>query len=182
MPMEGQKSACSCDGCNSQPATKARQGHDKKLPDGKALAGALRKFFKKQAAEVLGSLGKSKTRAEKKGIKAALPKRFIEKKDWNRELFEGCQPVVELMFHGAYKESAAHITAKAGIGPDKFNVTNEHLAEKVKALTLHFCEETNATTTAELNKALDDLRAELEEGLEGGDRMSDLADRGASRV
>jgi hypothetical protein len=82
-----------------------------------------------------------------------------------------------LCYKNAYKDSAADVVARAGISPDVFDVTSPHLSHAVKDLCLKFCRETNETTTTELNKALSDLKDEIEEGLVEGDRMGDLVDR-----
>jgi HK97 family phage portal protein len=138
------------------------------LPEGKELAGVLKKHFARQRAEVLGSL---KTKSK------ALPSKFVPMKKWDRELYEDSQPLIELYFKKEYENTAKDIVQRAGISNEVFNVTNPKTAAKVKELALHFCEETNQTTSDELNKALADLRESLEEGLTEGERMTDLQDR-----
>ena len=168
-PPPEKSSILNADGSPIEMETKAKK-KPPKLPKGTRLQKALQKAFKRQAAEVLGSLKSAK------GTKA-LPSKFVLSEDWDRELYEDCQPLVELYFKEAYEGKAKELVARAGLSPDVFNVTNPKLAEKVKKLALEFCKETNACTTAELNAALSDLRDSLEEGLTAGERMHQLTAR-----
>ena len=149
---EGAKALCQCKGL-----TKANKG----IPKGEELAKVLKKYFAKQKREILASL-KHKAKA--------LPKKFVPLKAWDRELYTESQPVIEMYLAKQYKAAGADIVARTGISPDVFNVTNPKLKEAVHKLTLRFCEETNATTSTELNKALEDLRESFAEGLGEGKR------------
>jgi HK97 family phage portal protein len=148
-----------------------QKGHNKKLPKGEALAKCLKTFFRKQKAQVLNHLDNGQ-----KAVKG-LPSSFTLSEQWNRELFQESQPLVELMMKQGYEENAADLVARSGISESVFSVTNPHLTAQAKKLALHFCEETNATTSQELNKALEDLRGSLSEGLSEGERMTDLRKR-----
>lgn len=154
--------------CQCETHTKA-SGHTIKLPQGAELAKVVKKFFKSQLGDVLNTLGGKKA--------GALPKKFIPMKKWNRELYKASQPVIELYYKDAYKNTSANIVKRSGVSNEVFNVTSPYLSEQINNLALHFCEETNATTTKELNKALEALREEIEEGLIEGDRMSELTTR-----
>jgi len=162
---------CSC-GCNG--VKKEHKGHSKVLPDGKALEKCLKNFFAKQCQRVIKSCRRGGGKADGD---SDLLSRFLHLSQWDTELYVDSQPLVELCYKNAYKDSGAEVVARAGISPDVFDVTSPHLSEKVKDLCLKFCRETNETTTTELNKALSDLRDEVEDGLVEGDRMGDLVDR-----
>lgn len=142
-------------------------------PKGRELATILKKCFKMQKEDILASLNRQKT------IHKALPDRFVslEKLGWNKTLYEHCQPQVMLQMNEGYHKNQSVIIAKTGIDPAVFSVGNPHLKEKAHKLTLQFCEETNKCTSKKLDNALADLRSEMAEGLEQGDRMSDLAKR-----
>jgi len=154
----------------SEPEHKCKSHKAHPLPNGKELAKVLKTHFAKQRKYVLDSL---KSKAKTKG----LPKKFVNMADWDREMYEDCQPLVEMYFKKQYQITAKDIVTRAGISNDVFNVKNPHTAKAVKNLALRFCEETNATTSQELTKALDDLRDSLAEGLTEGERMSQLQDR-----
>jgi HK97 family phage portal protein len=149
----------------------------RKPPKGEELAKVLKSFFAKQRADVLGSLKKSHEAAVAKGIKADLPDKFVDLEDWDRELYKDSQPLIELYFRGEYEDAAKDLVARVGISDEVFNVTNPFLRDKIKKLALRFCEETNRTTSLEINAAIKQLRESLEEGLTTGERMSQLQSR-----
>ena len=155
------KAHCSCKGHSNDPRA---------IPDGKELAGVMQKYFARQRAEVMASL-KSKSKAN------GLPTKFLPLDKWDRELYTEAQPLIEAYYAKEYGNTAKDIVTRAGISPDVFNVTNPETAKAVKKLTLAFCAETNQTTSSELQKALDDLRESMEEGLTAGERLSNLRDR-----
>jgi HK97 family phage portal protein len=163
--------ACSCGKCGG--VRKDFTGHSKLLPTGDELAKCLKEFFASQREKCLKSLGA--------GGKAAgdgqLPSKFLHLKQADLELYHKSQPVVELSAHKAYQEEGKDLVARAGISPDVFSVHNPKVAEAARKAAMQFCESTNATTTEELNKALDELRKDIEEGLVEGDRMSNLVER-----
>jgi HK97 family phage portal protein len=153
-------------------ACKAHNANMKPKGQGE-LEKVLKGFFAKQKKEVLAGL---KTKAKANG----LPAKFVAHKDWDKELYQKSQPLIEVTAHDAYGKQAKELQARSGISPDVFNVKNPHLEKKVNQLALAFCEETNRATSEELNKALDDLKESFEEGLSEGERFSQLVDRVAS--
>ena len=174
MPQEGPamppvapmgKSKANHTGC----CCKAHKGH--KAPKGQGeLVEVLKAFFSKQRKEILASL-KSKSKAK------GLPSKFVPLKSWNRELYDKAQPLIQLAAQDAYGVEAQGLVGRAGISPDVFNVKNPHLSKKIDSLALSFCEETNNSTSDELNKALDDLRESFEEGMGEGERFNQLVER-----
>ena len=158
---EGQKALCSC---------KASRRENSPVPKGEAeLKKVLKEYFQKQREEVISTL--------KNKAKSDLPSKFVPMKKWNRELYEQSQPLIELSAKDAYQKQAKQIQSRAGISPDVFSVKNPNLEKKVQELALEFCKETNDSTSEELNKALQDLRESMEEGLSEGERFSQLVDR-----
>lgn len=187
---------CGCEGCKSailgpdgEPLANENQAPEaqtraykslksgRKPGNGEELAKVLKTFFAKQAKEVLGSLKKSHEAAQRKGIKADLPDRFVDLEDWDTELYQDSQPLIELYFNDAYKGQAEEFVSRLGISDEVFNVTNPKLKGQIKKLALRFCRETNATTSFEINEAIKKLRESFEEGLTSGERMSQLQDR-----
>ena len=167
---------CQCGHCVETKSNKPK-GHGKKLPEGKELAEVLKEFFKDQRKHIVASLTKSYESAKAVGIKADLPSEFVDLADWDRELYEKVQPIIEMYLEKNYKEQSAELVARAGVSPEVFNVTNPNLKKKAEKLALHFCEETNKTTSLKINDAIETLRQSLGEGLGAGDRMTDLTKR-----
>jgi hypothetical protein len=130
----------------------------------------LQKCFANQRGQVLGSLQKGfQTRA--------LPAHFVPMKKWDREMYDGCQPLIELWIKDDYQSRAKDLITRSGVSDSVFDVTNPHLQEKINNLALSFCEETNQTTTQKLNDALANLRESFAEGMTEGERMSQLTKR-----
>lgn len=175
-PVASPDSPAKCD-CNQCKTSEKASGHGVKLPSGKELAAVLQTFFARQRKEVFRSLRKSYESAIAKGIKADLPNEFIDLADWDRELYEDSQPLIEMYFANQYEDAAKDLIARAGISNEVFNVTNPQLRAAIKKLALRFCEETNRTTSMEINDAIKKLRESFEEGLTSGERMSQLQDR-----
>jgi hypothetical protein len=149
----------------------------KNLPKHDNLVKCLKKFFNEQRKDVLGSLKKTYDDAHNKGIKAKLPSKFVDLADWDSVLYEDAQPIIQLTLRNQYEKTAKDLMVRAGVSPDHFNVTGQHLNDKCHKLALNFCKETNATTSMELQSALDKTREEIAEGLTSGDRMTDLVAR-----
>jgi HK97 family phage portal protein len=171
-PAEAPPKPAKCDCGHEHKAHEGRKGHDKELPKGEELVKVLRKFFKSQREQVIASLNRTKS------DDGRLPSKFQPLKKWDRELYTEAQPLVQLEFRKEYEKNAHELKARTGVSDEKFNVTSPKLKEKCEHLALHFCQETNNSTTMELNAALTQLRKDIEEGLvEEGDRMSDLTKR-----
>ncbi len=159
--------------CGSKPRRKAHYAEQKNRERAKKLAKVLQKCFAKQRAQVLGALTKGYEAARTKG----LPSKFVPMKAWDREMYEGCQPLVELWIKDDYKTHANDLVERAGVSDEVFDVTNPHLQKKINDLALQFCEETNQTTTQKLNDALAALRESFAEGMTDGERMTQLTKR-----
>jgi HK97 family phage portal protein len=159
--------------CARKPRRKAHFAEKKNRERGKKLAAVLQKCFASQRKQVLGALGKGFDAAKTK----ALPARFVPMKKWDRELYEGCQPLVELWVKDDYQTHAKDLVARSGVSDEVFDVTNPHLQEQIDRLALQFCQETNTCTTQKLNDALAALKESFAEGMTEGERMTQLTKR-----
>lgn len=137
------------------------------LPVGKPISKGLKKLFATQAEKILGTIPTH-------GV--ALPSHFptLTSDDWLDPMKTAMTPLI-----GAYWDAAGGVTReKLGLDPDAWKVTDPHLQEKIEQSTLAFCQETNQTTSLQLNDALSKLRQELVQGLvEQGDTLAELTKR-----
>ena len=100
--------------------------------------------------------------------------------DWNYfklgalKMSERMTPIIRAQ----WEESGTKFTSQVGLDPDQWSVTNPHTARKIEEASLAFCQETNATTSTDLNAALDRLRSHLHEGIvEKGESVEQLTKR-----
>jgi hypothetical protein len=100
--------------------------------------------------------------------------------DWNYFKLGATQMQYRMtpIIRAIWDESGTAFTSKVGLDPDSWSVTNPHVAEKIEQASLAFCKETNATTSTDLNAALDRLRMQLHEGIiERGESVEQLTKR-----
>jgi hypothetical protein len=139
--------------CNkSRPGKRFTKAVTKK--SAKPLEKALRSYFGKQAAHVLGKF---------KAVSKALPASdWFDLHKWTEAMYEEMRPIVALYYDYSAKQAAARI----GGSKDLYHVVQPKLREGVDKATLLFCKSTNESTSLELTQALSRLREELAEGLE----------------
>lgn len=138
----------------------------------------LQKHFAKWRREVEGHLQKVGEQIEVKelpeGIQIkALPSEFIPSDQWSKDLATDSQPVIELFLQDEGKK----LLTRVGASPDVFNVFNKEIPGEARKLALDFAQSTLDTTSKQINKALDETREALAEGLEAGDSIRDLGQR-----
>jgi hypothetical protein len=135
------------------------------LPEGRPLRRQMKRWFKRQAKTILGTIPT---------IGAPLPDKFPSLSDYNDPMASAMTPVIS-----AYWDEAGQTTrARLGLDPDAWEVHDPHLHDAIKQATFNFCESTNQTTDLALGEALEQLRQEFIEGLvDRGDTIPELVDR-----
>lgn len=189
----GFKAACSCQDHKASTASqdapqgvrKASKGKDSPKPakfpqnlfdkTAKDLTKTVRAVFKKQRQQVLDGFknAKSADGLERKATGGYLPTEFVPYDDWDKGFAYEVQPVIEL----CAAKNAKEVWARIGASPDTFAVVPAKVKEAVEQLSLKFCAETNATTSLEINAAIETLRQEIEAGLVSGDTLKELTKR-----
>lgn len=136
-----------------------------RLPDGRPIRRGLKKWFEKQAKEILGTLPE---------IGEPLPASFPSLADYDNPMESSMTPILS-----AYWDEAGQTTrAKLGLDPADWEVHDPHLHQTIKDASFKFCAETNATTSKQLSDALLDLHRELIAGLvDSGDSVRELTKR-----
>lgn len=134
------------------------------LPRGEAIRRALVQVFRAQRRQVLRDLGTTAARAKSRkdrDVPDELP-------DGMPELELGALAVSERMtplLTPLWEAGGRALFARLRLDPDRWRVTNPHLAERIQAAALAFATVTNATTSLALDEALRRTRAELTAGL-----------------
>jgi len=151
--------------------TKAHRKHKVviKPPEFEELEKTLKEFFIDQKEAYLAKIKKDFGNIITKG----LPDKFVPVDKWTKEMDRRCKPLIELQ----YSKSGKSLLSQVGASPNQFDVKDKNLQKIIDKQVFKFCEETNATTTKNLNDALDELRDKLEEGLvEDGQSLKQLTE------
>ncbi len=135
------------------------------LPDGRPIRRGLKRWFAKQAKEILGTLPT---------IGAPMPAAFPPLTDYDDPMASAMTPIIS-----AYWDEAGQVTrARLGLDPAAWEVHDPHLHQTIKDASFKFCAETNATTSKQLSDALLELHKELIAGLvDSGDSIPQLTKR-----
>lgn len=135
------------------------------LPDGAPLRSAIQRFAEQQLAVLLGEIP---------DIGQTLPQTVVSLSNFDAPMATAITPVIS-----AYWDFAGKTTrAKLGLDPDQWQVVDPNTHRKIMESALSFCQETNASTSHELNEALDMLRQELVTGIiEQGESIPQLRKR-----
>jgi hypothetical protein len=135
------------------------------LPEGAPIRKRVKAFARRQLRKILGTLPE---------IGAPIPDAFPSLANWDDPMASAMTPLIS-----AYWDEAGKTTrARLGLDPDRWEVHDPHLHDKVKSAALSFCKATNETTDLELGEALARLRGELSAGLvDAGDSIPELTDR-----
>ena len=135
------------------------------LPTGAPIRLTLIKFYREQAAAVLGRV---------REIGAPIPAAIPKLTDWNDPMATAMTPLL-----GAYwDEAGKRENARLGLDPDDWRVTNPHLEAKIREAAYAFCDSTNRSTTHTLHGALNALRESLVAGqVEEGETLNELTKR-----
>lgn len=134
------------------------------LPSGKPIRKALRGWFGAQRERVLAAIPPE----------GPLPSQMPPLAGDTGPMAEAMTPLL-----AAYWDEGGKVTReRLGLDPGEWRVTDPHLEEKIRRASLAFCDETNATTSLRLGKALDRLRDELVKGIvQEGESIPELTRR-----
>lgn len=146
-----------------------------RLPKGKAIRLALRKWFRSQRKAVLGWLGNEVEQklldwkcgdAFEYEIKARrdIPVDFIGFDDFGL----GDLPMADRMtalIEAEWDKAGGKFASRIGLDPNVWEVTSPKIQDAINNASLKFCRSTNETTALELNDALDRTRRLLGQGL-----------------
>lgn len=135
------------------------------LPEGEDVAAELIRWFRRQLADLLGTVPT---------IGADVPLVFPDLADYDDPMAAAMTPLLSAY----WDQGGRQVRERLGLDPDAWQVTNPHTRAKIEQAALAFCNATNRTTSQNLNDALAALRAELAEGIvERGDSLPELRKR-----
>lgn len=143
---------------------KAAGGHRRQLPKGEELESLLKTIFRKQKASVLRAVkGLLSSISSTKEIDWTTP---IDLDEWVPEMVQKAAPLIELEF----RQGASDLMSRVGISDDSedWSVTLDETRTASLGASMQFCKATNATTSMEINNALDHLRMDIANGIVDG--------------
>lgn len=158
------------------------------LPDGAAIQAVLHRAFGEQRRAVMTQIEESHAHfhnGKSKGIsllaKAGegdasghqLPESFIPLDKWTTEMAQESKPAIEIIM----QQSGRQLLTQVGASQNVFAVVEKNIPKAAEELTLKFCDSTNATTSQQLDDALQELRGEIADGLITGDPYPQLIAR-----
>ncbi len=123
------------------------------------MVNIVKHVFAEQRVEALRRIGKGAMKA------ARFPTTPFNFSNWNQKLAEKVRPVFALTVDEGAKDAFGRLglTDQAKL----WNVANPKVRDAVNQATMKFSEETNATTSMQLNDAISKLRQELADGIMG---------------
>lgn len=135
------------------------------LPDGSELTKELKAWYTKQAIEVIGSLPKKS---------AKLPKKFAALTDYDDPMASAMTPILQVY----WSKAGSDIKDAMGLDPETWQVTDPNVSKAIDKQSLLFCASTNASTSQRLDEALQNLRAQLKQGvIDEGEALPKLTKR-----
>lgn len=171
------RKACGCGQCAATVKAKAGKLPPPVVPDHAKLTEVVRDALATQQAEYLDQIGgTSKAFATVTKADDGLPEKFVPIDQWDEELAHASKPVVELIAQETANGQIRHYT-RIGASPDVFSVVPAKVEEAADKASLNFASSTNASTSKQLNAALDQLREQLKAGLLDGDPIRELRNR-----
>lgn len=149
-------------------------GHTRKLPTGDTIEKQIRSIFAQQRIEILNAMKQTINMAiklckaatddpPKLIVPSAMLNRSIDLSHWTPLMIKQLVPAIDIL----WDEGAKDFIVRRNLLNLAFSVQAPMVREAIDASTLRFCAETNATTTAELDVAIAQLRTELAEGIIG---------------
>ncbi len=126
------------------------------LPTGAPIKKGLAAWFRKQQAEVLGTVAT---------IGTELPAAFPPLTDYDDPMARAMTPILSAYWKESGKKTTGELAARTGLDLGAWTVTNPHTRAAIEGAALSFCAATNATTGLDLNSALATLKEELKAGI-----------------
>lgn len=156
------EAACKCYQC--KPVDRKSLGKA-----GKRIEKVLRKYFRVQRQQVLDRIG-----GEKAVTNKADPwKVSVDLTGWNGPMAKELMPIVLMSAEEGVFKTIQRLGDPSGLMP----VVQPKLKEALEAATMEFCDETNRTTSLQLEAARQKLREELGEGITAGEQRNELRKR-----
>lgn len=162
-------------------------------PDAPALANALRHIFRQQHDAVMQAIDSvpdmkawlevsTKDAAADDAERERVAQHFadvspvLDLSTWDIVVAKVAEPLLTQYAREAVRETIDALPAPR-LDPDLFNVVDRNLPQAVQEASLKFAQSTNETTSMELTDALDELRGELQAGVELGDTRIEMRKR-----
>lgn len=125
-------------------------------PDGEDIEAELAKWFREQQKMVMAHLVPHT---------GTIPDHFPDLADYDDPMSRSMTPIISAYWQESGEETTGRLREATGLDLEEWRVTNPHLRDKIQQASLNFCKETNATTSLNLNDALQQLRDSLASGM-----------------
>lgn len=157
----------------------------KSTPVGKKIAKVLKKYFKVQRNQILDRVKNLKSLSEfqTKSLTDDYRREWYEWADtkawnikvdlsnWSEPMAKELLPLVMMTGQEGILKTVERLGNPEGLAP----VVEPKLKEALQKATLQFCEDTNATTSMQLEAAITKLREKLGDAIEQGQQRNELA-------
>jgi hypothetical protein len=130
------------------------------LPKGDRIRKAVKEAFRDQRRQMLGVIG-GKLKGKQMAPLPELPDAWPPFRLGTLAMSERIVPLIT----AHWDEAGKAFQARHDLDPDRWNVVNPRLKEKIEGAALEFAESTNRTTSLALDEALRRTKAELVAGL-----------------
>ncbi len=152
-----------------QPETSNTYG----LPRGEKIRREQVAVFRRQRAAILRYLKTGK----KDDLQGPLPSDWPTWHEFGLGAIEASKRFTPLI-QALWQDGGEDLYARIGFDPDEWSVTNPHTEGMIERAALDLCEETQATTSLQLDEALAKTRSELIEGIiKQGESLAKLTER-----
>lgn len=139
------------------------------LGSGDPIRKELARWFRAQEAFVLERIGEPV-----RTIPGEPPSHLPGMGGFTDPMSRSMTPIISAI----WESSGRRFYESIHLDPDQWTVTNPHTQDQIDRATFQFCQETNATTSRQLEQALDDLRKEMAVGIvEQGEGVGELTKR-----
>lgn len=146
-----------------------RQGHGRDIPQGKALETELEAIFREQKKATLRQF-KAILMGCTKAADFLVPSdasHIFDIDEWTVRMQGKVEPIWGTGFRAGVADATARLTERYGEGVVALDPFAASVVEAIDKGSFAFSEATNATTSLQLNRALDKVRQEIAEGILG---------------
>jgi len=141
------------------------------LPQGSQLRRKMQEIFREQKRDVLREF-KALAYADMKAPERIMPGSagaIFDAVAWAEKMQVAVEPIWGVYIHNGIAETSARLAARTGGAVATLDSGSAAVIEATATQSMKFCKATNATTSLQLNRALDKVRQEIAQGLLGAD-------------
>jgi hypothetical protein len=137
-----------------------------KLPQGEPIRREMVRVFREQRKQALEAINPVKSLKADQDMMGGGMSPLVPEVDWDAFLLGPLEMSKRFVPHLSviWDKAGANLLARVNEDPASWEVEDPNLQKKINDAAMAFCEATNATTTRQLNQALEDTRDALRTG------------------